>query len=217
MLRIKMEKKYRHLGYFFLLLIPLVFFGFYKTYFIQFPSFRNVKHNYIHVHAAFATIWVTLIIVQPFLIVKKKISWHRKLGRLSYFIFPLLILSFIPSVINKLNSDTPKVVFFPIGDGTLLVLFYSLAIYFRRKSSIHMRYMIAAALVLFGPTVGRILPILLGFSDLATQNIQFAIIQSILLALVFFDIKNKKRYFPYVVAIIGWCVHHFVFYCLFIF
>jgi len=212
-----MDKKYRYLGYFFLLLIPLVFFGFYKTYFIQFPTFNNVKHNYIHVHAAIAIAWVSLIIVQPFLIVNKKITWHRKLGKLSYIVFPLLMLSFIPMVINKLNSDTPKDAFFAIGDGTLLVLFYSLAIYYRKKSTVHMRYMIAAALVLFGPTVGRILPNLLGFGDIATQNIQFAIIQSILVALVLFDKKNKRKYFPYLIAIAGWCVHQFVFYSLFLF
>lgn len=195
----------------------MVFFGFYKTYFIQFPTFNNVKHNGIHVHAAIAIVWVSLIIVQPFLIVNKKITWHRKLGKLSYIIFPLLMLSFIPMVINKLYSDTPKDAFFAIGDGTLLVLFYSLAIYYRKKSTVHMRYMIAAALVLFGPTVGRILPNLLGFGDIATQNIQFAIIQSILIALVLFDLKNKRKYFPYLIAIAGWCIHQFVFYCLFLF
>ena len=36
-----MEKAYKNLGYFFLLLIPLTFLGFYKTYFIQFPSFEE--------------------------------------------------------------------------------------------------------------------------------------------------------------------------------
>ncbi|MDE3235498.1 MAG: hypothetical protein KGO81_06045 [Bacteroidota bacterium] len=212
-----MEKKYIHLGYFFLLFIPLVFLGFYKTYFIQFPTFKHIKHNYTHVHFAIATVWVLLIIVQPFLIVNRKIAWHRKLGKLSYIIFPLLILSFIPLVINNLNSDSPKDAFFPIGDGTLLVLFYSLAIYYRKKSTVHMRYMIAAALVLFGPTVGRILPNLLDFGRIATQNIQFAIIQAILIALVLFDMKNKRKYFPYLIAIAGWCVHQFVFYCLFLF
>jgi len=79
-----------------------------------------------------------------------------------------------------------------------------------------MRYMIAAAMVLLGPTVGRILPILFGFSELATQNIQFAIIQSILIALIIFDIRNGKKYYPYLIAIAGWCVHQLVFYYLFL-
>ena len=78
-----------------------------------------------------------------------------------------------------------------------------------------MRYMIAAAMVLLGPTVGRILPHLLGFSDLANQNIQFAIIQFILIALIIFDITNDgKKYYPFLIAIAGWCVHQSVFYYL---
>ncbi len=211
-----MEKSYRNLRYFFLLLIPLIFVGFYNTYIVQFPLFEKVKHNFIHVHAGIATIWVSLIITQPFLIVKKKLAWHRKLGKLSYIAFPLLMLSFIPSVINNLNSDTPKYAFFAIGDGSLLILFYSLAIFYRKRSSIHMRYMIAAAMVLLGPTVGRILPNVFGFSEVTSQNIQFTLIQSILVSLVLFDIKKKKKYQPYLIAIAGWCVHQLVFYYLFL-
>lgn len=211
-----MEKSYKRLGYFFLLLIPLVFAGFYKTYIVQFPTFEKIKYNSIHVHAGIAVVWVTLLITQPFLIAGKKFAWHRKLGKLSYVVFPLLILSFIPRVIGLLHSDAPRYAFFAIGDGTLLILFYCLAIVYRRKSSYHMRYMIAAAEVLLGPTVGRILQNILGFSDLATQNIQFAIIQLILIALVVFDIRQGKKYQPYLVAIAGWCVHQSVFYYLFL-
>ncbi len=218
-----MEKSYKYLGYFFLLLIPLVIAGFYKTYIVQFPTFEKVKHNFIHVHAAIAIVWLTLIIVQPFLIANKKLQWHRNVGKLSYVIFPLLILSFIPSVINNLHSDTPKYAFFAVGDATLLIVFYCLAIFYRKKSPVHMRYMIAAALVIFGPTVGRILPNLLGFSELATQNIQFTIIQLILAALVVLDVKsnsnksyNKKKYKPYLLTMTCWCVHQCVFYYLFL-
>ena len=170
-----------------------------------------------------AIVWLTLIIVQPFLIANKKLAWHRKVGKFSYVIFPLLMLSFIPSVINNLHSDTPKYAFFALGDGTLLILFYSLAIFYRKKSPIHMRYMIAAALVLFGPTVGRILPNLFGFSEIATQNIQFTLLQLILASLVVMDIRsnrnklnNKKKYKPYLLAMACWCVHQSVFYYLFL-
>lgn len=210
-----MEKAYRNLGYFFLLLIPLAFAGFYKTYLIQFPGFEGIKYGFIHVHAAIATCWLSLTIVQPFLIVNKQLNWHRRLGKLSYLLFPLLILSFVPSIINKLHSEEPRNAFFALGDGSLLVLSYCLAIRYRRKSAPHMRYMISATIVLLGPTVGRILPNLLGFSDLATQNIQFTIIQLILISLLIFDIRRKRNYRPYVVAIIGWCLHQAVFYYLF--
>lgn len=219
-----MERSYKYLGYFFLLLIPLIFAGFYKTYIIQFPSFEKIKHNYIHIHATLAVVWVLLLIIQPFLIANKKLALHRKLGKLSYIIFPLFILSFIPSIINNLRSDTPRNAFFPLGDSTLLILFYSLAIYYRKKSPVHMRYMICAAMVLLGPTIGRILPIHFGLSDIPAQSIQYFIIQLLLVILVITDIKSnknhtinkKKKYKPYAIAMAGWCVHQTVFYSLFL-
>ncbi|MEO7265019.1 MAG: hypothetical protein ABIW38_08905 [Ferruginibacter sp.] len=219
-----MERSYKYLGYFFLLLIPLIFAGFYKTYIIQFPAFDKIKHNYIHIHAALAIVWVSLLIIQPFLIANKKLAWHRKLGKLSYIIFPLFILSFIPSIINNLRSDTPGNAFFPIGDSSLLILFYSLAIYYRKKSPVHMRYMICAAMVLLGPTIGRILPIYFGLSEVPAQSIQFAVIQLILIILIMTDIRSnknntinkKKKYKPYLVAMAGWCVHQAVFFSLFL-
>ncbi len=212
----RMEKKYQNLGYFFLLLIPLVFLGFYKTYIIQFPSFKNIPQNYIHVHAFVATLWVSLFIAQPFLILNHKYRWHRRVGHISYVLFPVLLLSFIPSVMHNLNSENPERAFFGLADGSLLLVLYGLGIYYRQETPLHMRYMIAATTVLLDPTIGRILSNLLGFSGLATQNVQFLIIQSVLLTLLFFDRRHKKPYEPYIVAMIGWCIHQLCFYSVFL-
>jgi hypothetical protein len=89
-----MEKAYKNLGYFFLLLVPLAFLGFYKRYLSQFPEFQETT-TYIHIHAAIASIWLFMLIIQPFLIRNRKYKQHRIVGRISYFVFPLLILSFI--------------------------------------------------------------------------------------------------------------------------
>ncbi len=79
-----------------------------------------------------------------------------------------------------------------------------------------MRYMIAAALVFLGPTVGRIGPILLGWSELLTQNVQYAIIYSILICLIFYDRKNKRKYQPYLIAIGGFMIHQIVYHLVFL-
>ena len=50
-----MEKKYRYLGFFMMLLIPLVFLGFYFSYFKGFPSFPEQIDIYDHLHAALAS------------------------------------------------------------------------------------------------------------------------------------------------------------------
>ncbi len=36
-----MEKTYKYLGYFLLLLVPLTILAFFKTYFVQFPNFKE--------------------------------------------------------------------------------------------------------------------------------------------------------------------------------
>ena len=211
-----MDKTYKYLGWFFLLLIPLIFAGFYKSYFQPFPNFDEDINTFIHVHALIASVWVLMLIVQPFLIFNKKHAIHRKIGKLSYVIFPLLILSFVPAIIKFANSERIENLFFPLGDGSLLILFYSLAIYNRKTSSKHMRYMIATALVFLGPTVGRIGPILLGWSEVLTQNVQYGIIYSILTGLILYDRKNNRKYQPYLVAIAAFIFHQIIFHVIFL-
>ncbi len=210
-----MEKSYKYLGYFFLLLIPLIFAGFYRSYFEPFPNFDKKIDVFAHIHGALASIWILMLMVQPFLILKKKYSLHRKIGRLSYIIFPLLVLSFIPQIIKVINTEDLAYLFFPVSDGILLIVFYSLAIYNRKNTPMHMRYMIVTAVIFLGPTIGRIGPTLLGWTELFTQNVQYAIIYSILLSLVLYDRSNRKKFTPYLVAIVGYVFHQSAYYLVF--
>ncbi len=211
-----MDRTYKYLGYFLLLLIPLIFAGFYKSYFQPFPDFGANFDIYLHLHSIIATLWVVILIAQPFLIANKKVAWHRQIGKLSYFVFPLLILSFVPRIIKTYNAGDYPFLFFPIGDGILLILFYSLAIYYKKKTAKHMRYMIASALVLLGPTVGRIGPHQFGWSELLTQNVQYGIIYSILIILVLYDFKNKRKFQPYIIVIAVFFIHQIVFHLVFL-
>lgn len=211
-----MDKSYKYLGYFFLLLIPLTIAGFFKTYIVQFPHFKENITYFIHIHAFIATIWIGILIVQPFLIANKKFALHRKVGKISYVVFPLLILSFLPQMIRTANSANPKNLFFSLADCTLLIIFYSLAVYYKKISSKHMRYMIATTLVFLGPTVGRIGPILLGWSEMMTQNIQYGITYLILMSLLIYDKNNGKKFQPYAIAICFFVVHQIVYHIVFL-
>lgn len=210
-----MEKAYKYMGYFLLLLIPLIFAGFYKSYFEPFPNSNKNINVLVHLHAFIASVWILMLIVQPFLTLNRKYSVHSTIGKLSYIVFPLLILSFIPQILKIINTEDIANLFFPLGDGTLLITFYSLAIYNRKASGKHMRYMIATSIVFLGPTVGRIGPNLLRWSDLFTQNIEYGIIYLILVSLILYDIKNKKKYYPYLVAIAGFMIHQLIYYLVF--
>jgi hypothetical protein len=211
-----MEKKYKYLGYILLLLIPLTFAGFFKTYIGQFPNFEETIDTFIHLHAVIATIWILTIIIQPLLILNKKNSIHRKLGRISYIVFPLLILSFIPQMMKIIISGNIKYLFFSVADTVLLIAFYSSAIYFRKSVPKHMRYMILAALVFLGPTIGRIGNILLGLSPLVSQNILYGVIYILLVSLIFYDKSNKKNYSPYLIGLSCYAVHQVIFHIVFL-
>lgn len=130
-----------------LLLIPLVIFGFYRTYFSQFSDFNDKITLFHHVHDSIATVWILTCISQQLLIRYKKYKVHKIIGKLTYVIFPLLILSFVPMILRNLNSGHPLNAFFPIADCTLLILFYLLAVYNKKNAPNHMRYMIGAAIV----------------------------------------------------------------------
>lgn len=211
-----MERSYRYLGYFLLLLLPLIALAFHQSYGSKFPNFEPGFDPFIHVHAILATLWVAMLISQPFLIANGKIEWHRKIGKLSYGLFPLLILSFVPSWIKTIELGVYENLFFSVADCVLLLLFYTLAIIHRHTPARHMRYMIAAALVLLGPTIGRIGPNVLGIDMMVTQTIQYVIILLILLALITYDATNKRPYNPYSIAIVGFGLHAVMYYVIFV-
>ena len=210
-----MEKAYKNLGYILILLIPLTFLAFFKTYFNQFPSFEENITTYIHLHAIIASIWILMLIIQPILIRKRKNDLHKKIGKISYVVFPLLILSFVPQMIRIINSDNPHVLFFPLADSILLTLCYSLAIYHRKNVAKHMRYMIGTTIVFLGPTIGRIGTMVLGLSESVTQNSQYGLIYIILLGLILLDRKNGKNSQPYLFMLAVWVIHQVVFNSLF--
>jgi hypothetical protein len=210
-----LERTYKNLGFLLLLFIPLTILAFYKTYFIHFPGFENEASYFIHLHALIASIWILMLITQPLLIRYKKNKWHKQIGKLSYILFPLLILSFIPQMIRIIISDNPSVLFFPLADSILLILFYSMAIYYRKKAAKHMRYMIGTAIVFLGPTVGRIGPLVLGLSENVTQNLQYGIIYLILAGLILLDKRQGKYFKPYIIMIIPWVIHQITFNLIF--
>ncbi|MBX2816995.1 MAG: hypothetical protein KTR24_13400 [Saprospiraceae bacterium] len=206
-----MEKAYRNLGYVLMLLIPLTILAFFKTYFGQFPNFEGGMSIDIHLHALVASTWILMLIVQPILIKKRNMHWHRRIGKISYFVFPLLILSFIPQMIRMVDSGNAMFLFFPLSDSLLLTLCYTLAIYYRRNASKHMRYMIGTAIVFLGPTIGRIGPLVLGWSEEVTQNIQYGVIYLILVGLIGLDRTKGKSSKPYLHILGMWVVHQIVF------
>lgn len=211
----KTTNLYHNLGYWFILFIVLVIAGFYSSYLVVILQPKAVS---LHIHFLLMMIWIALLITQPFLIKYKKRSLHRKLGRASYVIVPLALISGFwmmrnsyylavndtiakSETINTLGND---VVMRSVADNIGLpffyllwfATFYILAIINRRRSSSHARYMVAAALTLLGPTIDRIFFIGFGISRFAggipVESAAFVIADLILVTLLVKDYQHKR-------------------------
>lgn len=201
-----MEKNYRNLGFILSLLIIITFFGFYKPYFSQFPNFDDKKTFYTHFHAIVSSLWIIMLIAQPLLIRYKQHKLHRKLGKFSYAIFPILILTLIPLTLYNYYQGNPFFIS-SIINGSLLVVFYSLAIFYKKNTALHMRFMIAIAVIFLSPTLGRIIYIYLVDSITTMIYGVFSVQVAILLGLTVMDIRNNRQYGPYLVAITGLLIY----------
>jgi hypothetical protein len=202
---------YPNAGWWFLLLIPLVMIAFYPNYF---AVFFQPAASIVHIHFALMAVWVAVLIVQPFLFKYKKLSLHRKIGRATYILVPLLLAStflmirftyyrFLASpqgiaITNRADLLKTAATYMTITFlyFTLLALFYVLAIVNRRKAAVHARYMVATALTLLGPTVDRIVfaifkaPKIGGF--LPIEAIAFLVADAILLYLLLKDYRAGR-------------------------
>jgi hypothetical protein len=168
---------YPNLGYWFGLLLVLALAGFYTSYLsvIFQPTVPLIHSLFI-----LLTLWIAMLIAQPFLIKAKKLALHRSLGKLSYGLVPLVFLSsflmirfsyyrdldqFHQEAARGLNPLTPEQILQQVAQFKALpfvwlswfIVFYCLGISYRHQSSSHARFMLATALALLGPIVDRIL------------------------------------------------------------
>ena len=204
-----MEQTYKNITYLFIAIFIVIFAGFYKTYFGLFPTFDEVTITQ-HIHSALFMIWFLMLIVQPILIRNKKFVLHRSLGKFSYFLVPLLIGSIFyiaKGFYHKMIVDVPveKVVsmlFVPFYQIIDFAILYLLAIYHKKFTPYHMRYMIATSMAIVGAAVRRICTKLLGLSSPDAFMYTFVLTDMFLVALIMLDIRYKKDWKPYFISLV---------------
>lgn len=188
-------------------ILLIVIIGFYKSYFSGFPSFPNIKTIH-HFHGGFFLLWMVLLFIQPILIARGKIGLHRKLGKLSYILVPLILLSahFVArnQYLNELQVGTVHSAvagqMLPFMEMLVFCILYLLAIVNRRQTDKHMRYMIMTSLLFIVPGMGRILIGLLHFPFTTGILCSYLLGDLILAGLIVGDLVNKRPYQAYLVG-----------------
>ncbi len=204
-----MEKEYRNVGYPFIFLLFLVIFGFFKTYFGLFPHFNEHTTSIVHFHVFVLVLWILLLIIQPILIRQNRYAAHRSIGKFTYVLVPLIILSFI-GMMNKQISETPSKniisildgLYLPLTDTLLFSTFYILAIVNKRNTALHMRYIIMTGLVFIDASLIRSLAIWFHVDFFYAALISISFVDLILITLIFFDKFKGRAYKPFLISLI---------------
>ena len=206
---------YSGISMFFIIVLSLITWGFYKTYIIFFPSFTGFN-NLQHFHGAMMAIWMAFLIIQPLLIRSGRVTIHRAIGKLSYIVAPLLVVSiFLVSrmVYHRPEPVVPheqKIAMIALSIPFLIgfVIFYSLAIINRKETYKHMRYMIATSFLMIAPGLGRALIIYYNFSLHDSVNYCNYLVMAIAGGLLINDIVKKRSYSPFAVVLLVFVLMH---------
>ncbi|MDI1353829.1 MAG: hypothetical protein PSX36_02840 [bacterium] len=203
-----LEKEYRNIGYLFVILILLLCLGFYRPYWSLFPHFAGI--NAIkHFHGIVLFMWFILLTVQPFLIQSGKQKAHKLLGRFSASLVPLIFISIFLVSKDKFNRMAPRIsreenigeLALNVSGMFYFIALFALAIYYRKNAAYHIRFIIAAALLLFGPGIGRILENYGGLSFSQSVIASVFISEIITVLLLLYDLKNGTSPKPYLISL----------------
>jgi hypothetical protein len=190
------RKTFDRSGFYFIGLLIIAFLGFWRSYFSRFFYGGNGQSFYFHFHAVMMLTWTAMLIVQPILIRKKKLQVHRFIGKLSYVIMPLLLISVL-LVLNFSLKQVPAEeihfpdVLFPVRDFFFLSIFYTVAVINRHKVQIHARAMVATGIVFIEPSLARFLGRHV-FHGPAGAITTWAFILVLLIVLIILDWKQKS-------------------------
>ena len=210
----KLEKVLFQKSHFYLLGFSVfVIIAFWLTYITE---VFNQESYWMHIHGLAMFLWCALLITQPYLISKRKNALHRQLGKASYMLVALIAFSTIGLYKFRLSTLVSLTAIDYLATSSVLIAllvfltFYWLAIYFRKKTAIHGRYMICTVFAMFTAVIDRIIRIY--FPDIVSifpivdgenivQVLGLTLGDIILLGLCIWDWQSHKRWNVFPIAL----------------
>lgn len=200
--------KYDRISLLSIAILLVLTWGFYRTYIIFFPSFEGFQFVQ-HFHGGIMLLWMTILVVQPLLMSRKKFALHKAIGKASFVIAPILMVSiFLVSRMtfhNNLNTlptrqDAVAIIALSIPGLIIFGILYGLAVANKQRTFYHMRYMIGTALLMIGPGLGRILGVNFGVPPTLGITITLCIVALVACVFLVVDIVKKRDYVPNLVV-----------------
>lgn len=202
------QRSHLYFALFFLLMLA----AFWRTYFTRLFDQESFR---MHLHGMTLLTWCTLLVLQPYLIRTRRTLWHRRLGKLSYGVVPLLMFTTYDLLryrMHKQGAVDPAAVALVINALVAFLLFYALAIYFRKEMPLHARFMVCTVFPMFTPVTDRIIniyfpstlssfPTLMGYPNVPLFG--FVLADLILIGLSVWDWRAHRRLvFPFALIVL---------------
>ena len=194
---------YRNAGYYAIALLLLAVVAFWEPYFSHVFSgdYNTVTSNYKHFHVVMAVSWLAMLMAQPYLIRTGKRPLHRQIGKLSYVLGPLMVLSIVllahsqmVTFEEQLDPRRHFILFIQLGFALFFAVLYCLAIFYRRTPTIHARYMILTGILLIEPVLVRVFKFNLSFIEWSVpyQIVTWPMVDLLLLAIVIAERRQES-------------------------
>lgn len=206
---------------YFIVFFLFVLIAFWLTYFVNILGQESYR---MHTHGITLILWCLMLIIQPYLIRTKRYDLHRRIGKVSYFVVPLIIITTIDLLkftMKKLQQLGPMDYFFVALVVNALVAFlilYGLAIFNKDNANIHARLMVCTAFPMFTPITDRIIhiyfPSVLPYlpvieSTPIAPSVGFMLADLLLLALCIWDWVSHRRWNVFPFALILLLSYHY--------
>lgn len=196
---------YKNIVFYFVSFLLLAIWAFWPSYF---SHILTDIEPHIHFHGITMSLWCLMLIGQAFLIRLKKYKIHRVVGKFSYLLAPLILISGFntahASIVDNIvhNGSYYSIVALMFNSLIFFGILYGLAIYNVKKPLIHARYMVCTLFPMFTPLTDRL--IYFNFQSLVdlfptidgmpmVWLFGFVMANLILIGLSIWDWQSKKR------------------------
>jgi hypothetical protein len=137
--------------------------GFAKTFFLRSQFSVPPIPPYLYVHGLVLTTWFTLVVAQTYLVAAHRTDLHRRLGivavAVAVLVIPISTFVVAHAAQRARGPITPHLQLEIVGDLLSLVWFggfVAAGVYFRRRSDVHKRFMVASCFTIYGPVFARL-------------------------------------------------------------
>jgi hypothetical protein len=187
-----------------------VFAGFAPTFYLR-GSFVQTRPMSVllHVHGVVFSAWISLSLIQTLLIARGSRRLHQRLGWVGAGIAGAMIILVTAAVIEQLrrvNGFPPPPLALALSAFDIVVFagLVGAALYYRKRSDWHKRFMLSATIVLLGAPMFRAVIHAIGRGDMARVSIVSTLfVDAFFLPCFAYDLLTRRKIHPaYLIAFV---------------